>query len=116
MSLNDDDNNTNTADTLYSDESGKVPIAWDKNTASIPGTLIGGRARRRLSHAAIAAAGLTRENSRDCGSAHETTLVATGDDSGVHPIMLRAHPDSGCRRPKLGFTPAESGALPGKTP
>ena len=47
MSLNDDDNNTNTADTLYSDESGKVPIAWDKNTASILGTLIGaGRALR----------------------------------------------------------------------
>ena len=46
-SLNDDDITHTIASTLYSDEEGKHPITWDKNTASITGTLaIVGRAIR----------------------------------------------------------------------
>ena len=39
MSTDDDATIADTANTLYSDQEGKVPIIWDKNTASIPGTL-----------------------------------------------------------------------------
>ncbi len=42
MALEHDDANTNaetTALTLYSDEESKQPIVWDKNVASINGTL-----------------------------------------------------------------------------
>ena len=34
MSLNDDDMPTDSTVTLYIDESGKVPITWDKNPAA----------------------------------------------------------------------------------
>ena len=46
-SLNDDDNTHSNITVLFSDEEGKQPIIWDKNTASINGTLaIVGRAIR----------------------------------------------------------------------
>ena len=46
-SLNQDDTTNSDTTVLYSDEEGKYPITWDKNTASITGTLaIVGRAVR----------------------------------------------------------------------
>ena len=39
MSLDDDDTNNTDASVLYSDEEMKLPITWDKNVASITGTL-----------------------------------------------------------------------------
>ena len=47
MSVDDSDSNNSDIPVLYSDEEHKHPIIWDKNAASIIGTLVNvGRALR----------------------------------------------------------------------